>query len=112
MQTMSRDEGFTITELMISMLVTVMVMAGALTMVQNALRLNDSGLQLADSNQNLRAGTNELIRDLLQAGRLIRIGGIPIPSGAGALGINRPSPPGPVLSGLRTKATGNAPTAG
>jgi hypothetical protein len=60
------------------------------------LALNDSGTQLADSNQNLRAGTNMMVRDLLQTGRLIPVGGIPIPSGPAAAPIHRPSPPGQV----------------
>lgn len=93
MHKMSRHDGFTIVELMVSMAITLVVLAGAMTAISDAMRLNDAGLQVADSNQNLRSGANLMIRDLLQAGRLIPIGGIPIPSGAGAVGINRPSPP-------------------
>ena len=49
-----------------------MVLGGALTTFKNALAINDSAAQLADANQNLRAGTNQLIRDLLMAGRIDR----------------------------------------
>ena len=94
MQTILRDDGFTLTEMLISTTVMLLVLSGAMTAFKNALTVNDSGTQLSDSNQNLRAGTNFLVRDLMQAGRLITIGGIPIPSGNGASAINRPSPPG------------------
>ncbi len=96
MRDFSRQDGFTLAELMVSMTITLLLLGAATTTFKNALALNDSGTQLADSNQNLRAGTNMLIRDLLQAGRAIPVGGIPIPSGPGAQPIHRPSPPGQV----------------
>ena len=47
----------------------MLLMTGAaLTTFQNALTVNDSAAQLGDANQNLRAGTNQMIRDLMQAG--------------------------------------------
>ena len=61
---------------------------------KDAISMNDTATNLADASQNLRGGTNFLVRDLTSAGRLIPTGGIPIPSGAGALPIARPSPPG------------------
>jgi hypothetical protein len=93
-RTISREDGFTITELLVSTSITLVILAAAMTTVKNALTINDTGTQLADANQNLRAGTNLLIKDLMQAGRNITVGGIPIPSGAGATALNRPSPPG------------------
>ena len=44
--------------------------------------MNDTATNLADASQNLRSGMNFLVRDLVQAGRQIPTGGIPIPSGA------------------------------
>jgi hypothetical protein len=93
MHTHDSEAGFTIVELMIASMITLVVMGVAFTTFDNALALNDTSIELADSNQNLRAGTNQLVRDLLQAGRNIPIGGIAIPSGAGATDIFRPSPP-------------------
>ena len=92
MPTCSSERGFTIVELMIASMITLMVMGVAFTTFQNALQLNDAVVQLADANQNLRAGTNLLVRDLMQAGRDIPIGGIAIPSGADADPIHRPGP--------------------
>jgi hypothetical protein len=93
-QAVSRDDGFTLTELLISTTITLMVLGGAMATVKQAFTLNDTGTQLADANQNLRAGTNLLIKDLLQAGRGIPVGGISIASGTGSTPINRPAPPG------------------
>jgi prepilin-type N-terminal cleavage/methylation domain-containing protein len=94
MQTIRSESGFTLIELLIATLITATVMGVAFTTFSNALALNDAAVQVADSSQNLRVGTNLLVRDLLQVGRNIPIGGIPIPSGAGSTAIHRPSPPG------------------
>lgn len=93
MRTRQSEAGFTIVELMIASMITLMIMGVAFSTFQNALQLNDAVIQLSDSNQNLRAGTNLLVRDLMQAGRNIPIGGIAIPSGTSAEAIHRPSPP-------------------
>lgn len=94
MRTVGSESGFTLVELLIASLITVTVMSVAFTTFSNALSLNETAVQVADSSQNLRAGSNLLVRDLLQVGRNIPIGGIAIPSGEGANPIHRPSPPG------------------
>jgi type II secretory pathway pseudopilin PulG len=93
MSNFTREDGFTLAELMISMGVLLLVTAGALTTFQTSLTINDSAAQMADANQNLRAGVNQLIKDFMQAGRVIGPGGIPIPNGTGVTGITRPAPP-------------------
>jgi prepilin-type N-terminal cleavage/methylation domain-containing protein len=89
--TTSRQDGFTLTELLVSTTIVLLVMGGALTTVRNAVMINDSASQLADANQNLRAGTNTLIRDLMMAGRIIGSAGIAMPTGAG-IAFRRPGP--------------------
>jgi prepilin-type N-terminal cleavage/methylation domain-containing protein len=93
-----REEGFTLTEMMVAMAVMLIVVGGALTTFQNAMQVNDSASQLADANQNLRAGTNQLIRDLMMAGRIIGAEGVSMPSGAGVQAFRRPAPPGTSLT--------------
>ena len=93
MRTINSESGFTITELIVASMITLGVIGIALTTFSNAMDLNAAATQVADSNQNLRAGTNILVRDLLQAGRNIPTGGISIPSGSGSVAIYRPSPP-------------------
>ena len=94
MRAVSQQDGFTLVELLISTTITLLALGGAVTTFKSALNITDSGTQLSDSNQNLRVGTNLLVRDLMQAGRQIPTGGIPIPSGVGSTPLNRPSPPG------------------
>lgn len=93
MRTAFRDDGFTLTELLFSTAITLVVLGTAMSTFQNALTLNETATLISDSNQNLRAGTNALVRDLMQAGRGIPTGGISIPNGVGSQPINRPSPP-------------------
>jgi type II secretory pathway pseudopilin PulG len=85
-------DGFTLIELMFSMTIMMVIMAGALTTFDSAIGVSDAAGQLADANQNLRAGTNQLIRDVMQAGRIIGPEGIPVPNGLGAGAIARPAP--------------------
>ena len=78
------ESGFTLVELMIAAMLTLVVMSVAFSTFENAAELNEAVMQIADQSQNLRAGTNLLVRDLLQAGRNLPTGGIAIPSGANA----------------------------
>jgi len=93
MRKLSEEQGFTITEMMVATAVVLVVLSGALTTFKNALAINESASQLADANQNLRAGTNQLIRDILMAGRIIGTEGIAMPTGAG-ITYARPGPVG------------------
>src|ERR1700674_5342148 len=93
MHPLSRSDGFTLPELLISTTIMLIALGGAVTTFKNALSVSQAATQTADANQNLRAGTNLLVRDLLQAARGIPTGGIPLPSGAGSQVINRPCPP-------------------
>lgn len=90
-----RDErGFTLAELLVTTCITLLVMAGAMKGFKDALDINQAGSFVADSTQNLRAATNLMVRDLMQAGRGIPTGGVPIPSGGGSTPILRPGPIG------------------
>jgi prepilin-type N-terminal cleavage/methylation domain-containing protein len=91
MTSTARTDGFTLIELMISMTIMMIIMAGALTTFDSAIGVSDAAGQMADASQNLRAGTNQLIRDVMQAGRIIGPEGIPVPNGGGAVAIKRPA---------------------
>ena len=98
MHTHTRDHGFSLVELLVSTTVMLVIVGATLTTFRNALDINDAASQVGDTNQNLRAGTNLLFRDLMMAGRVIANGGVPAPSGAGALAISRPGPIGSALT--------------
>ncbi len=76
MRNLSREDGFTLTEMLISTAIMLLITGAALTTFKNGLAINDTAAQLSDANQNLRAGTNQLIRDLMMAGRIIGAEGI------------------------------------
>ena len=92
MHKISRQDGFTITEMMVSTAVMLLVVGATLTTFKNAVMLNDAASQLGDSTQNLRAGTNLLTRDLLMAGRIFGAEGVALPTCAGAQTFVRPGP--------------------
>ncbi len=92
MRKISRDEGFTITELLVATAILLLVIGAVLTTFKNAVQINDAASQLGDSTQNLRAGTNMLIRDLMMAGRVFGAEGVALPTCAGEQKFVRPGP--------------------
>jgi hypothetical protein len=91
---MKNERGFTLAEVLISTAIMMVVIGVATTAFKSAIDLTGGGALIADSNQSLRAATNLMVRDLIQTGRGIPIGGVPIPSGPGTGTLNRPGPPG------------------
>ncbi len=88
------ERGFSLPELLIATAITLTVLGGAFTVLQDATRTTRLATATTDVNQNVRVAMNVLIRDLLQAGEGdfgLRTG-ISIPHGGGADPIVRPSP--------------------
>lgn len=94
MRTRNSEAGFSLVELLAATTISLVVLATAMGTFKDAVSMNDVATNLADASQNLRGGTNFLVRDLMSAGRQIPTGGIPIPSGNGAQPIARPGPVG------------------
>lgn len=93
MHTLRSNRGFALSEFLIASVITMAVIGIAIKTFDDALKINDATLKLTDAGQNMRSGVNLLVRDLLQAGRDIPTGGVPIPYGTGATVVQRPSPP-------------------
>jgi len=74
-----QDAGFTLIELMITMVVTMALLYGAVTAFRSASQANQIVTQGSDLSENLRAGLNMIQLDLQQAGTGIPKGGVPIP---------------------------------
>jgi type II secretory pathway pseudopilin PulG len=118
---MRRAAGFSMVELLVATAILLAVLAGTMEALTSALRANEEVSLQADMEENLRAGMNYMVRDLVQAAEGVPTGGIPIPSGGGGAAINRPGPagltfpatyatlpsvtPGPALGPLILKAT-------
>lgn len=122
MTAMRSDRGFALSEFLVASVITLAVIGVAIKTFDDALKINDATLKLTDAGQNMRSGVNLLVRDLLQAGRDVPIGGIPLPTGSGSALVQRPSPVGwsyafdnTTLTTLGAVTTGNnlgAPVAG
>jgi prepilin-type N-terminal cleavage/methylation domain-containing protein len=89
---LSPTTGFTLTELMMAMALSLLLFALAFSVAQQLFNTADIVGSMSDVNQNLRAAVNMVSRDLAQAGQNIPLGGIPLPYGGSATGINRPGP--------------------
>jgi len=90
---MKRQRGFSILEMMVAMgILTILVGAAVDTLVQ-AQYTTSSIAQMANAQENLRAGMHFMVRDLMQAGQGLPAPpqGISVPStAAGTSAINRP----------------------
>jgi len=91
---MKREKGFSSVEALIASTITLVMLAGAMTLLNKSLGISESSTTLTDLNQNIQAGMDFMVQDFISAGWGIPIGGIPIPSGAGAGPVKRPGPPG------------------
>ncbi len=101
----SSSSGFTLLELLVSIAILVLILAGTLAALNDASHATDAVMLMADLNQNLRAGMNYMIRDLVQCAEGLPTGGIPIPSGGSGGLINRPGPTGANLTFPATYST-------
>ena len=77
-----KQKGFTFIELMIAIAVMLVVLAAATSLYQKSVQVSTMVTQQSEMQTEVRAASNQLARDLNQAGTGIPIGGIPIPSAA------------------------------
>jgi len=75
------ERGMTLVEVLIAMTVTLVMTGAALSALVHASRAATTTTSLTEINQNLRIAMNIVIRDLIQAGRDIPVGGVPYPTG-------------------------------
>jgi len=91
------DAGFSLPELMISMGIMLVILAGTFQAMTTAMKAEQTASAITTVNNNLRSSMDLLTRDLLQVGQGMPVGRvIGIPNGGGATGILRP---GPVATG-------------
>lgn len=103
---MKKQAGFTLVEFLVAMTVTVIVTGAALGTFRDALKTSDNITQMSDMSDNLRAGLNLVVEDLIQTATGIPTGGIPIPATSNGatpacnIGFtpNRPGPAGAVFT--------------
>lgn len=115
---MRRQKGFSLIEMLVTLAVLMIVVGATLGALKNALNASEAITKLADVQDNLRSGMNLMVRDLVQAGSGIPIGGVLIPFTDPANNpnndpipppINRPGPGGltfPVQSAMPAVSPG------
>lgn len=74
-----RNAGFTLIELMIAMVVTLVLLYAAVQAFKDASQSNSQVTMASDMSGNLRAALDMIQQDLLQAGTGLPTAGIPIP---------------------------------
>src|SRR5580765_1259634 len=89
---MKKKSGFTLVEIMVGMAVTMIALGTAVVLLRDSSRANSNVTQTADMSDNMRAGLNLIVQDLIQAGTGIPTGGISIPNTIDASGCNIGAP--------------------
>jgi prepilin-type N-terminal cleavage/methylation domain-containing protein len=77
---MKKKSGFTLVELLIAMAITMIALAAALLTFRDSTKANTNITQTSDMSDNMRAGLNLIVQDLIQTGTGIPTGGISIPN--------------------------------
>jgi prepilin-type N-terminal cleavage/methylation domain-containing protein len=85
---MKKKSGFTLVEMIIAMAVTMIALAAAVLTFKDSTKANTNVTQSSDMSDNLRAGLNLVVQDLIQTGTGIPTGGISIPNTINAAGCN------------------------
>ena len=84
MQRQNPESGFTLLELMVSMAVGLIVMAAMASLFKTGMNSTMLVTQRAETQQNMRAAIDLLVKDISMAGAGLPSGGIQLPSGAGS----------------------------
>jgi prepilin-type N-terminal cleavage/methylation domain-containing protein len=91
---MKREAGFSLIEMLVAVAILVTIVGACLGALTQGIQATQGVSLMADTQENLRAGLNYMVRDLVQAGESIPQGGIPLPNTvAGVVNVNEPSPP-------------------
>ena len=86
------DAGFTVAEMLVAMALTAIVVSAAIETFNRAIGLFDTSRRVSETDETLQAAMSLMVRDFIQTGRGIPLGGVPIPSGAGSTPVVRPGP--------------------
>jgi len=95
---MKREHGFSLIELLVATTIVTLILAATLGTLTSAINATQAITLMADTQENLRAGLNYMVRDVLQTGEGVPQGGITMPNTAGVSSMNRPGPGTPAVS--------------
>lgn len=86
------DEGFSLGEALVAIALTLIVLSAAVETMARSMALAGTSRVISSTNHGLQAAMSMMVRDFMQTGQGIPIGGIPLPNGAGAQTVFRPGP--------------------
>ena len=90
----NNQSGFTLIEMMLTMGLTLIIMASTMAAMSNAIRASEVASLTTGMNQGLRTAMDIIVRDMLQVGQGLPSGRtIDIPNGTGATQIRLPGAP-------------------
>jgi prepilin-type N-terminal cleavage/methylation domain-containing protein len=90
-----RERGFTLTELLVTMAITTIIMGSVMVAMTDAIKMTESATQITDLNNGLRTAMDLMVRDMLQVGQGLPGGrSILIPNGGPAQPMLLPGPDG------------------
>lgn len=105
--------GYSMLELLVTMVITTLVMGGVFSAMTDAMRSFETAKQITGMNGDLRIAMDMIVRDLLQTGQGLPIGRqVGVANGEGATAILRPGPPAnndvdPAYAGIGTFPVGS-----
>jgi len=102
-QEMKRESGFTLVEVLVAVTIMLVILAATLGTLTDGIHAIQGVTLMADTQENLRAGMNYIVRDLVQAGEALPQTGITIPNTGGTTPVSAVNRPGP--SGIGTFPT-------
>lgn len=85
---MKKASGFTLIEVLVAIAVTAIALAAGVLLFRNSIKANTNVTQASDMSDNMRAGLNFIVQDLIQTGTGIPTGGISIPNTPNVSGCN------------------------
>jgi type II secretory pathway pseudopilin PulG len=99
---MKREAGFSLMELLVATAVMLVIVGALMRTLSDATYANEGVTLLANSQENLRAAMNYMVKDIIEAGEGLPQGGITIPNAATVANptpavasiVNRPGPVG------------------
>jgi Tfp pilus assembly protein PilW len=86
------DAGFSLGEAMVAVALTLIVLSAAVETMARSMSLAATSRVISATNHGLQAAMSFMVRDIMQTGQGIPLGGIPLPSGGGAAAVFRPGP--------------------
>ena len=89
MQIKNPKRGFTLLELMVSMALGLIVMAALASLFKTGMNSTMLVTQRAETQQNMRAAIDLMVKDIGMAGAGLPSGGIQLPNGAGWNGVSK-----------------------